>query len=858
MIRFSLNGKDIEYTGDPEESLLQWLRFETEVKSVKDGCSGQGTCGACIVELNGKPSLACCKTMGKLENATITTLEGMPELTRQILGEAFVASGAVQCGFCSPGMLTRTKLLLDKNPNPTREQVTKKIKSHLCRCTGYVKIVDAIMMASEAIREGKTITSNEGAQLGSSPRKLQALERAVGDPLFIGGMKFDNMLHGTLHFSEHPRARIVRIDTSKAEALEGVVRIFTAKDIPGSRKVGIVINDWDMYIAEGETTRYIGDVLAMVVAENKRISREASALIEVEYEVLEPVTDVHEALKDKIKVHEGGNLLKETTICYGENVDEVFANSKYVVKETFTTQVVEHAFMELESSVSQYEDGRLTVYSQGQGIFEDRSQISKMLGLDIKDLNVKLVPAGGAFGGKEDLTVQGHAALGAYHLKTAVKVKLDRTESMRMHPKRHPMIMDYTLGCDADGKFTALHARILGDTGAYASVGGPVMERAATHAGGAYYIPHIDVKSKAVYTNNVVCGAFRGFGVNQVTFAIEGMIDELCAQTGFDRWEIRYKNALDKGLKTTSGHKLRKEVGLKKTLELVKKDYDSGNVTGLACGIKNCGIGNGVPELSEARIEILADEKIKLYHGWSEMGQGIDTVAQQMLCQCIGLDTLDNIEVIVATDSETKAGNTTASRGTFLVGKAVLAAAEDLIKDLKTQSLSDLAGKTYDGSYLCDWTTSSDFDGDVISHFAYSFATQLVTLSDEGKITKVTAAHDSGIVVNPKLYEGQIEGGVVMGLGYALSENLVLDKGHIADNRFRSLGLLRSTDVPEIEVIPVEIFDTDAPFGAKGVGEICCIPTAAAAAGAYREFDGHKRVILPIAALEKPTAVLKK
>ena len=850
MIRFSLNGQDIEYTGDPEATLLQWLRCETEVKSVKDGCSGQGTCGACIVELNGKPSLACCKKMGKLENANITTLEGMPELTRRVLGEAFVASGAVQCGFCSPGMLTRTKLLLDKNPNPTREEVTKKIKSHLCRCTGYIKIVDAIMMASEALREGTDIVF-DGGLMGSSPPKLQAFERAVGEPLFIGGMKFDNLLHGALHFSEHPRARIIRIDTSKAEAYEGVVRVFTAKDVPGNRTVGIVVNDWDMYIAEGEITRYIGDVLAMVVAETKSISREAAALIEVEYEVLEPVVTVEQALEGDIKVHESGNLLQETTICYGENVDEVFAKSKYVVSDTFKTQVIEHAFMELENSVAQYEDGRLTVYSQGQGIYEDRHQISEMLGLEIKDVNVKLVPAGGAFGGKEDLSVQGHAALAAFHLKNAVKVKLDRTESMQMHPKRHPMFMDYKLGCDADGKFTALHARIVGDTGAYASVGGPVMERAATHAGGAYHIPNIDVKSKAVYTNNIVCGAMRGFGVNQVTFAIEGLIDELCETAGFDRWEIRYKNALDKGLKTTSGHKLRKEVGLKKTLELVKKDYDSGNVTGLACAIKNCGIGNGVPELSEARIEILADEQIKLYHGWSEMGQGIDTVAQQMLSEYIGLDSISKIEVIVNTASETKAGNTTASRGTFLVGKAVLAAAEDLKKDLETHSLRELAGKSYDGSYLCDWTTSPDFDGEVISHFAYSFATQLVSLSDEGKITKVTAAHDSGIVVNPKLYEGQIEGGVVMGLGYALSEELVLEGGKIADPRFRSLGLLRSTDVPEIEVLPVEIFDTDAPFGAKGVGEICCIPTAAAAAGAYRKFDGKKRCVLPIDPLEK-------
>lgn len=854
MIRFELNGEAVEFAGNPDVSLLKWLRSETEIRSVKDGCSGEGTCGACLVEINGKPSLACCKPMGKLEGAQVVTLEGIPAETRRILGEAFVAAGATQCGFCSPGMLARTKLLLAKNPHPTREEVTRKLKSHICRCTGYIKIVDAVMLAAEMISDGREIDWDDGG-LGGSPPKFQAYERGVGEPMFVDDLKLDGLLHGALHLSAHPRARVLKINTARAAATPGVVRVFTARDVPGQRAVGILVKDWDVYIAEGEITRYVGDVLAMVVAESEAIAREAAALIEVEYEVLEPVVDAREALTSDILVHESGNLLRDTTIRYGEDVDEVFRNSAYVVSDTFQTQLIEHAFMEVEASVACYEDDRLTVYSQGQAIYEDRHQIADLLGLESKDINVKLIPAGGAFGGKEDLTVQAHAALAAFHLQRAVKVKLDRSESLRIHPKRHPMEMEYKLGCDADGKFTALHARIIGDTGAYASVGGPVMARAATHAGGAYYIPNIDVNSKAVYTNNIVCGAMRGFGVNQVTFAIEGIIDELCETAGFDRWEIRYRNALETGLMTTSGHVLRKDVGLKETLELVKADYDSGKVTGIACAIKNCGIGNGVPELSEARIEILADEKIRLYHGWSEMGQGIDTVAQQMLAEYLGLPDVAGIEVIVNTDSETRAGNTTASRGTFLVGKAVLAAAEDLKKDLETLSLGELAGRSYEGSYLCDWTTPLGFDGEVISHFAYSFATQLVTLSETGAITKVTAAHDSGTVINRKLYEGQIEGGVVMGLGYALSEELVLEKGQIVDPRFRSLGLLRATDVPEIEVIPVETHDTDAPLGAKGVGEICCIPTAAAVAGAYRRFDGHKRCKLPLAPVDTKSLV---
>jgi len=848
MIRFRLNGTDIEYTGNPETNVLEWLRFGAQKKSVKDGCSSQGVCGACLIEVDGKPRLSCSISMDKISDSEVVTLEGFPDEVRETLGKAFVAAGAVQCGFCTPGMLARAKMILEKNPEPTREQVTKSIKSHLCRCTGYVKIVDGIMLAAEKLRSKEPIVFDEGT-LGKSPPKYQAYNRAIGEPLFIGGMELENMLHGVLLFSEHPRAKVLKIDKSRAEMAEGVHRIFTAEDVPGNRTIGMLNKDWDAYIAEGETTRYIGDVLACIVAESREKAVAARKLIEVEYEVLEPVIDPEEALKDEIKVHENGNLLKETTICYGEEIERVFENSEYVVSDTFQTQLIEHAYLELENSIADYKDGRMTLYSQGQGIYEDRHQISELLGLDIKDVNVKLVAAGGAFGGKEDLTCQGHAALASYHLNRPVKVKLDRTESLRMSTKRHPMKMEYTLGCDKEGKFTGLYARIVGDTGAYASVGGPVMERAATHAGGAYYIPNIDVKSMAVYTNNIPAGAMRGFGVNQVTFAIEGLIDELCYKHGFDRWELRYKNALDTGLTTTSGHKLRKYVGLKKTLELVKEEYDSRNIVGLACGIKNCGIGNGVPELSQVRIEVTDDAKIKLYHGWSEMGQGVDTVVQQMLCEYVGIP-VDDIEVIVMTDSETKGGSTTASRGTFLAGKAVLEAAKGLKEDLETKNLKELTGKTYDGTYLCDWTTPSDAEN-VVSHFAYSFATHLVMLDDDGSILKVTASHDSGRVVNRKLFEGQIEGGVVMGMGYALSEELVLEEGRIVNNSFRKLGLLRSTDVPEIDIKTVEEPDDDAPFGAKGVGEICCIPTAAAIAGAYREYDGLKRTKLPLAPLDK-------
>jgi len=844
MVRFTLNGKNIEYDGE-EISLLRWLRYTLRIASVKDGCSGQGACGACLIEIDGKAKLACRQKMADMEGKNLVTIEGFPKELKETLGRAFVASGAVQCGFCSPGMLTRTKNLLTNNPNPTRQEAAQAVKPHLCRCTGYVKIVDAILLAAEKLRDGKSV-EYDTHEIGKSAPKFQAYERAVGEPLFADGMYFDDQYLGALHLSEHPRARILKIDTSKAEAVEGVVKVLTYKDVPGKRRIGMITKDWDAYIAEGEITRYVGDVIACVIADKMLTARHAATLIDVEYEVLEPLTDMTLAEHSDIRIHESGNLLKETNICYGESVDDVFAKSAHVVSGRYETQLIEHAFLEVESSLARYEDGVMTVYSQGQGIYEDRHQLADLLGLKTEDVNVKLVPSGGAFGGKEDLIAQGHAALGAFHLKRPVKVTITREQSIRMHAKRHPMILDYKLGCDESGKFTGLYARILGDTGAYASAGGPVMERAATHAGGAYFIPNIDVQSKAVYTNNLPAGAMRGFGVNQVTFAIESLIDELCEKAGFDRWEIRYKNALEPGLKTTSGHIVRKDIGLKKTLELVKEQYNNNKYTGIACGIKNCGIGNGVPELSQVRLEVVNENHIKLYHGWSEMGQGIDTVAKQMLCEYLGLNKNVKVDVIVMTASETKGGSTTASRGTFLVGKALISAAKGLKTDMSDSTLKKLAGKTYNGTYLCDWTTPLNSEGQIISHFAYSYATQLVILDEEGTIKKVTAAHDSGTVVNRKLFEGQIEGGIVMGLGYALSENLLLDKGKIVDGRYGKLGLLRSTDVPEIEIKTVEIYDEEAPFGAKGVGEICCIPTAAAVASAFRRYDGERRLKLPV------------
>ena len=574
MIAFSLNGQNAQYSGDETTPLLTYLREERGITSVKDGCSGQAACGACLVELDGKPALACSTPMKRVAGKEVITIEGFPENVRRTLARAFVAKGAVQCGYCTPGMLSRAKILLQNNPNPSRADVVKALNANVCRCTGYVKIIDAILLAAQALRENQEIAWEERTGIGYSYPKYEAYEKALGMSPYVNDMKFEGMLYGVLKFSEHPRARVLKIDVSAAEKLPGVIRVFDAQDIPGQRYQGLLVKDWPMMVAVGEETRCISDVVAGVVAESEDLARRAAEAIRVEYEVLEPVTEATEAARSPIRIHESGNLLKETVIRRGEPVDQVFARSAHVVEGVFETPFVEHAFLETEASIA-LPDGKdgVTVYSQGQGIFKDREQIASILGLPEEKVNVIQVSAGGGFGGKEDLSVQHHAALYSMVLQRPVKVRLNRAESIRMHPKRHRMKMNYKLACDEKGTLTALRARIIGDGGAYASVGGEVVARTGTHAAGAYHLPSVDVVASAYYTNNPPAGAFRGFGVNQATFAMESLVDELCTKGGFDRWQFRYDNALTTGRMTTTGHVLGEGVGLRDCLTAVRDAF---------------------------------------------------------------------------------------------------------------------------------------------------------------------------------------------------------------------------------------------------------------------------------------------
>ncbi|MCB9422777.1 MAG: selenium-dependent xanthine dehydrogenase [Ardenticatenaceae bacterium] len=858
-MKFLLNGQVKEYDGDPDLSLLTYLREIEGITSLKDGCAPQAACGACTVDIDGKAKLACAQKMGKLDDATITTIEGLGEYRQKVYANAFVEKGGVQCGYCIPGIVMQSNALINKNPDPTRDDIAKALTPNLCRCTGYKKVIDSVIYAAEAIRKEETIEPPTGnGRVGTRQPKYHAQDLVLGRHHYVDDVRKEGMVYGALKFSDHPRAVVKSLDVSEAAQLPGVLRILTAEDVPGGRFIGLIQQDWPLMVAVGETTRYVGDVLAQVVAESDAAARKAVELIKVEYKVLEPLINMHDALKpDAPQIHEGGNFLSESKTSRGD-MEKAIAESAYTAQGQFQTQWIEHGYMEPETAVAYPSADGIEVLSQSQGVYDDRIQIAKLLGLPLEKVRIILHPNGGGFGGKEDLSVQGHAALAAHLLGQPVKVRLTRDESIIMHPKRHPIWMEYHIGCDEKGMLTFVKVKFLGDTGAYASVGAKVLERSAGHATGAYNVPVTDVVATAVYTNNVPCGAMRGFGVNQAIFGLESLIDDLCQQGGFDRWQFRYDNALQNGDMTATGQVIEGGAGVRETLLKVKDAFYTAKYAGLACGLKNTGIGNGMPDKSESSITIAAPDHVIIDHSWTEMGQGVHTVALQTLCNETGIDP-SIVTVRVDTSAEQDGGMTTASRGTSLVGNSMLDAAKKLAADLETHSLADLVGKKYTGEWIVDWTTKPGAMVEkVYTHYSYSYATQLVILDDDGQIEKIVAAHDAGKIFNPTLFEGQLEGSLHMGLGYAISEQLEMENGRPKSTRLRDMGILRAKQTPELEVIGVEVPDPYGPYGAKGVGEIGLVPTAGAVANALYQFDGIRRTQLPMELPKKQRIVKRK
>lgn len=842
MYRLHINGQI--YETETDKKLIRYLRDDLRLTSVKDGCS-EGACGTCTLIVDGKATRACIPMVSKMEGKKILTVEGLSQREKDVYGYAFAKAGAVQCGFCIPGMVMCAKALLDANPTPDRLEVIAAIRNNVCRCTGYKKIIEAILLSARILREGLPVKEEQGkVPVGMAMQRIDAREKVLGTGEYPDDVYLDGMIYARAVRSKYPRARVLAIHTEKARELQGVVGVFTANDIPGDIKVGHLKQDWDALIPVGGMTHYLGDAICLVAAESMEVLEEAKSLVEVDYEVQDGVFDPFGALKEGApKVHESGNILAHEHLIRGD-AGQAIAGAKYKVTNHYETPWTEHAFLEPETAVAMPFDDGVFIYSTDQGTYDTQHECSLMLGLPKEKIIVENKLVGGGFGGKEDVTVQHHAALVAYLTKRIVKVKLTRKESILIHPKRHPMWIDVTTACDEEGYLVGMKAKVVSDTGAYASLGGPVLQRACTHAAGPYNFQNIDIDGTAVYTNNPPAGAFRGFGVTQTCFASEMNLNQLAEMVGISPWEIRYRNAIRPGQVLPNGQIADASTAVAETLEAVKDIYDSEPYAGIACAMKNAGVGVGLPDWGRCRL-LVKRGKVQIHTGASCIGQGLGSVLVQVLSETTGL-TLDEIEYCRPnTSMAPDSGTTSGSRQTLVTGEAARRAALKLCEDLKEHSLSGLEGKEYYGEYLAKTDKMGADVPNPVSHVAYGYATQLCALNEDGTVKKMAAAHALGKAVNPLSVEGQIEGGVVMGMGFALTEKFPLEEG-MPKAKFGTLGLFKADKVPELQSIIVEKPGIEEAYGAIGIGEITSIPTAPAIAGAYYRWNGKFQTQLPL------------
>ncbi|MGE9958404.1 selenium-dependent xanthine dehydrogenase [Cloacibacillus porcorum] len=845
---FTVNGNVYETAQD--KPLLRFLRDDLGLRSVKDGCS-EGACGTCTIIVDGKAVRSCVLSTKRAAGKSIVTTEGLSEREKEAFVYAFGAMGSVQCGFCTPGMVMAGKALIDRNPNPAEDDIKQAIVGNICRCTGYKKIIEGIGLAAAILRGEAVIEKKleDGRDFGVGERafRIDVREKVLGYGEYVDDVVMEGMVHASAVRSKYPRARVLDIDVSEALSLPGVLGVLTAEDVPNN-KVGHIQQDWDVMIAKGGVTRCVGDAICLVIAENEDILARAKKLVKIDYEELEPVRSVYEAKAPGAPlVHEKGNLCQSRHVTRGD-AKKALAESKYVVTRSYSTPFTEHAFLEPECALAfPYKDG-VKVYTSDQGVYDTRKEISIMLGWEPERIVVENKLVGGGFGGKEDVSAQHIAVLAALSVGRPVKVKFSRSESIAFHPKRHAMEGRFTLGCDENGIFTGLDCEIYFDTGAYASLCGPVLERACTHSVGPYCYQNTDIRGFGYYTNNPPAGAFRGFGVCQSEFALESTINLLAEKVGISPWEIRYRNAIEPGKVLPNGQIADRSTALKETLEAVREVYEkNAGHAGIACAMKNAGVGVGLPDKGRAKLAV-HDGIVEIYAAASDIGQGCATVFVQMVAEATGLGRGEirnrgsNSEV--APDS----GTTSGSRQTLITGEAVRMAAAELSDAMREVGgdLSQLEGREFFAEYFEPTDPLGSKKPYPKSHVAYGFATHVVVLDKDRRVSEVYAAHDSGKVVNPIAIQGQIEGGVLMGLGYALTENFDL-KDCVPQNKYGTLGLMRANQIPDIEAIYVEKEELlDVAYGAKGIGEISTIPTAPAVAGAYYAVDHIFRTKLPL------------
>jgi aldehyde oxidoreductase len=888
----------------PDMTLLDFLRNRLGLTGAKNGCS-EGTCGACTVLVDGRPVRSCRKKMKGLDGSSVTTIEGLSKGGKpHPLQEAFARQGAPQCGFCTPGMILTAKALLDENPSPSREEMKKALNTVMCRCGSYPAIFRAIEEVSKEIAgEREAPPTLVGGVVGAPVEKKDALDKALGTLQYGDDMTPEGVLHGKVLWSAHPHAEILSIDTAAAKEMPGMHAVLTARDVPGDNVYGPMVRD--AQVMAMEKVRFIGEPVVVVFAESEEQAEAARDACQVEYRPLPGVFTPEQALApDAPQLHPEGNIHHQAHIRKGD-VEKGFAEADVVVEDTYSTPFIEHAYLEPEAGLAEpTEDGGVKVMMNTQYPFGDQRQIADALGIEADKVHVVQIPGGGAFGAKNDITLQIMLAMGALATGKPVKMVLTRAESLRVHVKKHAMSMHYKTGATKDGNLVAMQAELVVDTGAYGSWGIEVTEQATVFSTGPYDIPNVHVDSTAVYTNNVTCGAMRGFGINQVTFAMEAQMDELASKLGMDPIDLRRINAMRPGSTTSTGQVLGPSVGLLETLDEVEKglaalppvEADGRKIgVGVASCFKNVGLGLGAEDVGRAIADLLPDGRVLIKVAACEIGQGAMTVAAQMAAEILTLP-YDMVEVHHGdTVGPLDTGPTCASRSTLVSGNAVVRASQRL-KDLLTDYVAEEYEVPYDKLQLADgafvdertgeqlitlvelaekarqarqtfsgqgeyvvpktYTTAAALEGkrpaDYINYISLGFGTQAARVAVDEKtgaveVLDVVACHDVGRAINPQNVRLQIEGSVIMGLGYALSEEFKMEDGWNVTNTLGKCGVPRASQTPNIVSGYVEVADPNGPFGAKGLGEIASLPTAPAIINAIRDATGARVNDLPAA-----------
>ena len=916
-----INGFLYHVAVEESMSLLTLLRDHLGLMGTKNGCHGMGHCGACTVIIDGEAKRSCLIKAARLEGASIETNENLAEGGRlHPLQRAFLEEGAVQCGFCTPGMIMAGKALLAKKnlmpgaPPPSQDEIKQALKFNLCRCTGYVSIQRAMERAAKRMQAGAEAADESGASCGL-PIRQDGVAKVTGQALYADDLRADGMLYGKLLFSDHPHARILSIDTAEAAAAPGVKAVLTARDIPGRKTFGL--HQAEQPVLAGEVVRYTGDPVAVVYASSEAAATAAAKRIKVAYQPLAGLFDPLTAMKeDAPRLSAGGNQICHTKVRKGDVADG-FAKADVIIEGDYFTPMVEHAYLETESALATRQaDGTIVVHTGSQSSFAMREAIAASLALPEEKVRVILTVTGGAFGGKEEPTIQIHAALGTWATGLPVKMTLTREESIRISTKRHAEYIHMRHGATKDGRLVAFESRAICDGGAYVSLSRAVVFRSAVVASGPYEIPHVKADAFGIYTNNNPGGAFRGFGSTQVAFAAEVQMDRLARALNMDPIEFRLKNALREGSSTSTGQILGEGVGFVASLEAVReavKGFDvrprkGGRIgIGIASSYKNVGIGTGKGDGAGAAIELKGDGRFLLRIGATENGQGSDMTMAMIAAKTLGVH-YDLIDVLSSDTAETPDGGvTTASRQTFVTGNAVMCAARllkekllafarslpalaagapeieadgsvvagktrlgalDLFREAKARAEALAAQHYYDPPPTFPLRPSGDPQPGVDPqqydiHYAYCFASQaaLVEVDEQsGEVTvhKIVAAQDAGTAIHPQSVNGQIEGAVMMGVGYALHEEFKQNQGVIVTDTLAKLKVPSILKAPDIEPLIIEKADGHGPMGAKGMGEVPINPTAPAILNAIYDAVGVRITSLPARKEDILSAIRKK